>query len=263
MNNILIKFLIFFSRISIIGTRGVFRKFFISIIRLLSKESGAINLTINHVPFRIFFDTDFKAIFQNYNLKEINFLINNLRKDGAFIDIGANYGYYSQTISFHNCTNKIISVEPNIKFVPRIQENHSLLLAQKKSISPIIVENCAVSDNEDDAFLNLNLGFGSAYLEKTNSSTSIKIVCDTLLNILERHNIKNISGIKIDIEGHEDKALIPFFKKADQNLYPKIILIEYTSSEGWNSDIISFLKELGYNEEFRTKANMALKLSSD
>ena len=165
MNNILIKFLIFFSRISIIGTRGVFRKFFISIIRLLSKESGAINLTINHVPFRIFFDTDFKAIFQNYNLKEINFLINNLRKDGAFIDIGANYGYYSQTISFHNCTNKIISVEPNIKFVPRIQENHSLLLAHKKSISPIIVENCAVSDNEDDAFLNLNLGFGSAYLE--------------------------------------------------------------------------------------------------
>ena len=93
----LIKFVILIARISIIGTRGIIRKFFVSVLRILTNESGNIKLNINQVPFIIHFDTDFKAIFENYNLPEINFLICNLENDGTFIDIGANYGYYSQT----------------------------------------------------------------------------------------------------------------------------------------------------------------------
>jgi FkbM family methyltransferase len=259
-NTRLIKFVIFLAKISVIGTRGIIRKFFISVIRILTKDTGYIQLNINKVPFIIYFDTDFKAIFENYNLKEINFLISNLEKDGTFLDIGANYGYYSQTISFHNLVNKIIAIEPNKKFLPRIKDNFSLLLDHKKNISPIIVENLAVSDTKGHAFLNLELGLGSAYFQREESFKSIKISSDTLVNILSRNNIKKVSGIKIDVEGHEDKALIPFFKKVNKELYPKIILIEYTSKINWNLDIITYLKDLGYKEKFRTKANMALKL---
>jgi len=259
-NKVLIKFVILLARVSVIGTRGIIRKFFISVLRMLTNEIGNIKLNINQVPFIIYFDTDFKAIFENYNLKEINFLIHNLEKDGSFIDIGANYGYYSQTLSYHNLVNKIISIEPNEKFVPRIQDNYSLLLDNKKSVSPIIVENVAVSDNKELAFLNLELGLGSAYLQKEESLKSIKISCDTLINILTKNNIQKISGIKIDVEGYEDKALIPFFNEANKKLYPKIILIEYTSKVNWSLNVIKFLKDLGYKEEFRTKANMALKL---
>ena len=136
-NGILIKFVIFIARVSVIGTRGMLRKFFISVLRILTRESANIKININKVPFIIYFDTDFKAIFENYNLREINFLIRNLEKEGAFIDIGANYGYYSQTLSYHNLVNKIIAIEPNKKFLPRIQDNFSLLLNQKKNISPM------------------------------------------------------------------------------------------------------------------------------
>ena len=258
----LIKFVILIARISIIGTRGIIRKFFISVLRILTNDTGNIKININQVPFIIHFDTDFKSIFENYNLKEINFLIHNLEKDGAFIDIGANYGYYSQTLSYYNLVNKIISIEPNKKFLSRIQDNYSLLLDHKKNVSPIIVENLAVSDTKEYAFLNLELGLGSAYLQKEESLKSIKISCDTLVNILFKNDIKKISGIKIDIEGHEDKALIPFFNDVSKELYPKIILIEYTSKINWSLDVIAYLKELGYEEQFRTKANMALKLNT-
>ena len=261
-NKVLIKFVILLARISVIGTRGIIRKFFISVLRILTNETGNIKLKINQVPFIIYFDTDFKAIFENYNLKEINFLISNLEKDGSFIDIGANYGYYSQTLSYYNIVSEIISIEPNNKFLPRIQDNFSLLLDHKKNISPIIVENLAVSDNKEYAFLNLELGLGSAYLQKEKSLKSIKISCDTLINILTKNNIKKVSGIKIDVEGYEDKALIPFFNEASKELYPKIILIEHTSKANWSLDVITYLKDLGYVEEFRTKANMALKLNT-
>ena len=221
-----------------------------------------MKLKINNVPFKIHFDTDFKAIFGNYNLKEIQFLIDNLKKTGSFVDIGANYGYYTQTISFHNLTKNVLSIEPNSKFISRIKENFSILLNHKKNVSPIVVENLAVSNNKYKAFLNLNLGLGPAFIEDKVSSKSIKVSCDTLKNIIFRNNIKKISGMKIDIEGHEDKALIPFFEEVTKDLYPEIILIEYTSKENWSSDIISYLKNIGYQEKFRTKANMALKLNN-
>ena len=72
---ILIKLIIFISQISIIGGRGMARKFLISFIRIITRESGNMKLKINNVPFKIHFDTDFKAIFGNYNLKEILDLI--------------------------------------------------------------------------------------------------------------------------------------------------------------------------------------------
>jgi hypothetical protein len=94
-----------------------------------------MELIINKVPFIIHFDTDFKAIFETYNIREINFLRDNLDKKGVFIDLGANYGYYSQTISFHNLVEKIISIEPNGRFSERIKDNYSLMLNIKKKYS--------------------------------------------------------------------------------------------------------------------------------
>tara|TARA_B100001093_G_C26799973_1_gene1002918 strand:- start:318 stop:1109 length:792 start_codon:yes stop_codon:yes gene_type:complete len=259
---IFVRVIIFIAKTSVIGRRGKFRKFLISIILMIVKNSDNMNFQINGVPFKIYFDTDFKSIFGNYNLREIKFLIHNLKKDGTFLDIGANYGYYSQTISFHNLTKNVLSVEPNTKLVSRIKDNFSILLDHKKNVSPIVVENVAVSNNKYKAFLNLSSGLGRAFLENKFSSKSVKVSCDTLKNIILRNNIKKISGMKIDIEGHEDKALLPFFEEVNKDLYPEIILIEHTSNENWSLDIISYLKNIGYKETFRTKANMALKFNN-
>ena len=46
----------------------------------------------------------------------------------------------------------------------------------------------------------------SAIAEDTNGSIKI----DTLENIIKNKKITSIHGLKIDIEGHEDKALVPF-----------------------------------------------------
>ena len=54
----------------------------------------------------------------------------------------------------------------------------------------------------------------------------VDIKINTLENIIKKNKFKSIYGLKIDIEGHEDKALVPFLLNAKETLLPKKIVIE-------------------------------------
>ncbi|MFM7083778.1 MAG: methyltransferase, partial [Hyphomicrobium sp.] len=72
--------------------------------------------------------------------------------------------------------------------------------------------------------------------------------------------LNNIDLIKIDIEGYEDKALIPFFKEAPRKLYPKAIIIE-NNEKDWETDVISYACSLGYKKiVIPTSNNIILSL---
>ena len=84
----------------------------------------------------------------------------------------------------------------------------------------------------------------------------------SLLNIVQKNNLNNIKILKIDIEGYEDLALIPYFENVEKKLYPKHIIIEHSSHSLWRQDVIEFLFTIGYSEFFKTKANMILSRDS-
>ncbi|MBO0764356.1 MAG: methyltransferase, partial [Hyphomicrobiaceae bacterium] len=67
----------------------------------------------------------------------------------------------------------------------------------------------------------------------------------------------------VDIEGYEDRALIPFFTDAHRSLWPRRILIE-TLGRGkrWRQDCLAHLIGLGYQPEWQSKKDAMLAISS-
>ena len=67
--------------------------------------------------------------------------------------------------------------------------------------------------------------------------------------------------IKIDVEGHEHLALLPFFKSAQKSLFPNHIVIEHTSnSVQIFKDLMKFLSRIGYKIILKTRSNYCLTL---
>ena len=54
-----------------------------------------------------------------------------------------------------------------------------------------------------------------------------------LENLLNEEQVEAVDLVKIDIEGYEDQALIPFFKTASVGLFPKAVLLEIAHRKLW------------------------------
>ena len=79
--------------------------------------------------------------------------------------------------------------------------------------------------------------------------------------ILKKNNITRINCLKIDVEGHEDLALLPFFKSTEKSLFPLHMVIEHTSNSIWRyKDLMGFLSQIGYKTILKTRSNTCLSL---
>ena len=271
----LVSFLIYFGQ-RLFFIRGIIKRSLTTTIHNLinydsSKDpiESRVGTIVDGVPFYFYFDgkSETKQLFGSYNKKEINFLKKNTVPKSIFIDIGANIGFYTQNIaSTFEKSNflKIISIEPNPVLIERLKDNLSLL---KKTIpkikNKVITENYAIGSTEGEVFLNLNEGYGNARIIDDKKTTAIKVQIVTLLKLLKKHEIKYITNLKIDVEGYEDRALKPFFETAPKTLFPRNIVIEYTSQHEWvDKDFINYLIKKGYKQIMRTRGNLCLSLNS-
>jgi FkbM family methyltransferase len=248
--------------------RNVFWRFILILINYNINDdpkNSRVKTTVDGVPFFFYFDylSDVKLAFGNYNKKEISFIKKRMNNESVFIDIGSNIGFYTMNIAniFPKINfSKIISIEPNPIIIKRQKENIELLEKVKPGIKDkIFLENYAVSDSEKDLQLNFEKGYGPATLTEHKSEKTISVKTTTLMKILKRNNINRIHCLKIDVEGHEDLALIPFFKSAEKSLFPLNIVIEHTSNSIWkNKNLMEFLKHIGYKTILITRANSCL-----
>jgi len=219
-------------------------------------------------PFVIHFDneTERKMLFNNYNQPELNFLLSACNKpDGVFIDIGANCGYFTQILASNLPAGAtIIAIEPNQIMCARAEKNFEMLRAagMAKDVT-IKLEQCAVGETSRVSQLHIPEGpngFGGASIATDGDGIDIQMCC--LEEILQRNNISSVDALKIDIEGYEERALVPFFEKTPRSLFPKAIVIEHTSNGLWQTDLLPFLADKGYVEESRTRSNAMLKLKN-
>ena len=199
---------------------------------------------------------------QFFDVFEHNLIKNKLPEDGVFIDIGANSGIYTLTAAkYMSDKGKVISVEANPEVVKRLEYN--VELNGKSNIVTIVP--IGVSDKDGVFSLCLdptNLGGSSIALGRSanNNSNNIEIPCRPLLSVIRDNKIKKIDILKVDIEGAEDKALIPFLKNADKSLFPKFIILE-NSTNDWKMDLQSYLKDAEYEMIKETRMNLIFKLS--
>ena len=192
-------------------------------------------------------------IFEEY---ERNFIASRCDDESIFIDIGSNIGLYSFSVGavYKNFKNtKIYSIEPHPFLFQRLEYN----AAQNTDI-PIYPREIALMDKSGSFKLETppeNLGQG-----KISNSGQHSVMAKSLIDFIRDENIRNISAMKIDVEGNEESIIIPFLDCAEKKLLPLIMIIE-KNDDFWKTNLLKKLKQKGYMVKRKTRMNYILELS--
>lgn len=173
----------------------------------------------------------------------------------VFIDIGANVGVYSLFVSYKTGGRaKVIAFEPHPRSFGKLEFNRAA-----NGFGNIACVNAAVGPSDGDATLFADGGnnAGGASLLKEagvgRSMTAVRVV--PLAAALETRDVGRVDLLKIDVEGFEDEALLPFFRSAHPRLWPQHILLETARSSFWKEDLGGFLAGAGYHVSGSTMEN--------
>jgi FkbM family methyltransferase len=173
-----------------------------------------------------------------------------LGKGDAFVDLGANEGYFSCIASkLVGESGQVISIEPQSRLQSVIFRN-----MQENQAFNIAVLQCAVADGVGMATLSLtpdmNPG-GSGLFRSTKYKTPTESIPQTTLaRILSLIKLETIKLLKMDIESFEYEAILGSkelfhsgrIKNIALELHPSILQRRGKSSD----EILAFLKECGY-----------------
>ena len=176
----------------------------------------------------------------------------------VFVDIGANVGLFSLFVASYASRNaKIIAVEPEPRNLSRLRFN----VAANPSV-PIRVIALALGESEGRVVVEVNKrdrgGTRTRPLSEHDHDDNVCVECRPLLDVLRQEGVTYINALKIDVEGAEDKVLVPFFSSAPEALWPNLIIIEDTRNL-WRIDLFSLLAERGYIISTRTKLNVMMR----
>jgi FkbM family methyltransferase len=236
------------ARHSFLG-RGGARRLILKGIDRWAGGDRPIRTTYRGVPIFLHLDntTERKALLTAYDRAEMNFLASHLRvEDSVFVDLGANSGLYTQWLaSKMKPAGKIVCIEPNPEMRWRISANTALL----RNPPQIEVLPYAISDYSGESRLDISRGFGPARLNTAGTPVEVRLLSAC---------VESITALKADIEGHEDRALIPFFETAPPGNWPQGIVIETAHADLWKQDVLSYLRARGYVESGKTRSNTLL-----
>lgn len=173
---------------------------------------------------------------------------------GLFLDIGANAGIYSLTaagaLARSGKPGGVICVEPNPTMLARLRTNLALNgFDQRVKVLPM-----ALADGPGEIEFTISAtNLGESGLAD-GAGQKIKVASDSLLNILNQAGAMQVTGMKIDVEGLEDRILMPFLRDAPPSLYPGFIIIE-NSEQVWAQDLLGEFKRCGYRLHQQCKMN--------
>lgn len=251
--NLLQKILIFIGKKTFFK-RGFFRAKLTRII--MSLQKGPLDVYFRNCAFRIYGENNLIEygilLNPNYNKADIDFLLEDSKSYSNFVDLGCNIGLYSLPLAAAAPNGTVVAIDANPLMQSRLSFN-----VVSSALKNIQIVSSAVSDK---------VGKGSLLIRKNDTAIvsinedvkgSVKI--DKLENIIKEKKLNSIHGLKIDIEGHEDKALVPFLLNTEKNLLPKRIVIEkHTKDTDYPECVIAF-KKLNYTLVSRSRNNSFYK----
>ena len=238
--------------------RGAFRPMLSRLLDLL--RSGPLDVSYQGGAFRLYHQgsaTERGALLNpDYNIEELGFLRAHLRQGGVFVDVGANVGTYALALARDvGAGGKVIAIEPHPVTHARLAFNHAASAYEQVKLVR------AASGAEDGELLietdGDNLG-ASHMVSGIASGKAIRVPALRLVRILQEAGAGNIDALKIDVEGYEDRVLMPFFKTAPPSLWPKAVVIEHLSKDEWQDDCIADMVARGYAISGRTRSNTLL-----
>lgn len=217
---------------------------------------GPVDINYHGLKLRVVPDrniTDQKILFRSglRDHAELSFIDRHVPAKGVFLDIGANIGYYSLSAAKLGFA-RIVSIEPNPLLVPRLLFNAAANdLNERLQLVPV-----AVSDKAGELFLHSPGDMGSGTVSSTSVAGDVAVRVDTLVDILASVGVERVDAFKIDVEGHEDKALLSWLRSLPDDRLPVAGIIEFVHQRLWKDDVIAYLLGRGYRIGLKTRSNV-------
>jgi len=181
----------------------------------------------------------------------------------VFVDVGANIGSYS--IFAGRSGADVLAIEANPLTATKLGFN-----VQANDLENVKIVNSAVGPREDTLPLwqePSNCGFATFVEDLTTgewagdwSPTFVKV--RPLTGILHDQGLTRIDILKVDVEGFEDRVVLPFLRHADRTLWPRVILLETNCRPYWTEDCLPELANRNYRITGRTNDNMIFELAA-
>jgi FkbM family methyltransferase len=146
-----------------------------------------------------------------------------LKKDDIFYDIGSSVGLISVIAAKCLTNGTVISFEPDKENLKCLNENYSI-----NNLSNYKILNLAVGDEKGilKLYTSGSSGF-SPSLEKVNGiDTFVEVEVETIDYLIEKENLPFPTIVKIDIEGPEFMALKGMNNLLSSENRPRIVFIE-------------------------------------
>ena len=249
--------IMFIARYSFFG-RGYARKLLARLLK--ATKSDFLDIHALNCKFRASLrdnNPELKMILRpdHYAAAEISFLRRSLKAGDVFVDIGANAGIFTLVAADVLAGNgRVISFEPNPTMFDRLKKNISF--NPGTDITPI---QAAVSDTAGSIWFDSNEAeLGGSHVSSAKGEKSIEVQSCILHEKLLDLGVSQIAGIKIDVEGHEDHAILPFLDQESIPL-PHFIIME-TIFLKHRKSCLDELRERGYRAVYESSANVCLLL---
>jgi FkbM family methyltransferase len=193
---------------------------------------------------------------QYFDPDELRTLEAMLTPNFVFFDIGANVGAYTLFVANRvGREGTVVAVEPHPTALARLKCNLGLNGLDWVRVAPVaLAEKAGVMNLYIDV---RNIG-GTSLAVADHVKKVIEVPCRTLHDLVEEQGVTTIDAIKIDVEGAEDRVLLPFFATAPSETWPRLVIIE-DNSEIWKEDLLGRLQSLGYQIVVSPARNLMLR----
>lgn len=192
-----------------------------------------------------------KLIKDNKHDEVVTRLINDLSGKDIFVDIGANFGYFSLIAGKRKLN--VIAFEPSVRELNKMYR-HLI----KNNVSTVSVFPFALGENNEPATFNIafqgNPGMNSFVNIPTRTSAQLKIDKVRFDSLFSDEIYQRIRLCKVDVEGFEMYVLRGFERCIDK-MQNCTFVVEITESflkiaGGSSKDIYDFFESRGFKPQF-------------
>lgn len=236
--------------------RGLFRATMTRLI--LSLGRGTLDIRFRGAAYRIRGEQNLieygLLLVPTYNGQDIDFLLDGAPSDATFVDLGCNIGLYSLPLAVARPQGRVISIDANPKMIARIRWN-----ATASGLANLTPLHTAVSDSDGRG--DLVIRKDDVAIVAVQESAAGEMPIRTLASLLIEAGIATIYGLKIDIEGHEDRALVPFLDTCPPAMRPRRIVIEHPQPQADYPGCTAAFARHGYRLVGRNRNNSLYALA--
>ena len=191
----------------------------------------------------------------NFNILEPYFIDNS-----NILDIGANLGYFSALMNIKTKGNTFHLFEPFPSTFNELEE-----FVSRNDLKNFSLYNQCISNKKEVLYMSsINYNSGQNRVKSTKSD-GIAVNANTVDNIVKSEKIKNISFIKIDVEGFE-LAVLQGAKETIE-LFKPFLFMELSSSNLKEQNvqphqILEEIKKLGYKHILDINTEKEIQVAS-